>query len=134
MADLFASLIVGLGKLLSSFFEFLLQPIKWIMTLVEGVFYLFYRLFLLLGDLLHLFLALLQALIAVVAGVFRTIYGFIAWSGSPLVSKVGNEGFDVFVTMLRPLGILDVLPILLIALDLFVTGIFVMKLIGRSSD
>lgn len=133
MADLLGSLISALGMLLSSFFMFLLKPIKWILTFFEAVFYLFYRLFLLLGDLLHLFLALLQAVMAVVAGVFRTVTGFLSWSGDPLVSKVGTEGFGVFVSMVQPLGLLDVLPILLLALDIFLTGYLVMKIVGRSS-
>jgi len=134
MADLLAYLITSFAYLVSSFFQFLLQPIKWILEFLDAVFYLFYRIFLLLADILHLFLALLQALIAVVAGVFRTIVGFLAWSGDSLHSKVGSEGFDVFVSMLRPLGLLDVLPILLLALDIFVTGYLVMRIIGRSSS
>lgn len=131
MADLLGRLITGLAWLLSSFFTFLLVPIKWFLALLDGVFYLVYRIFLLLGDLLHLFLALLQAVVAVVAGLFRTITVFLTWSGRPLDNKIGSDGFDVFVGMLRPLGLLDVLPILLLALDVFLFGYIVMRLVRR---
>jgi len=129
MADMIGSLLTGLAELLSSFFEFLLVPIKYVLLFFEGVFYLIYRIGLLLGDVLHLFFAMLQAVLAVLGGIFRTIGGFIAWSGTPTNLKVGTEGFGVFVTMVKPYGLLDVLPILLLALDIFLTGYLVLRMV-----
>ncbi|MGG0753100.1 hypothetical protein [Brevibacillus laterosporus] len=129
-ADMVGSLLQGLGNLLASFFQFLLKPISYLLQFFDGVFYFFYKLFVILAQILHLFLALLQALWAVTAGIFRTITSFLSWSGGSFHSKIGNEGITLFVEMVEPYGILNVLPYILLALHVLVTGYLILKIIG----
>ncbi|WP_232700204.1 hypothetical protein [Brevibacillus daliensis] len=129
-ADLVGYLITGLADLLTSFFKFLAKPISWFLQLLDGVFYFIYKLFTVIADLLHLFLALLQAVLAVVAGLFRTIQTLLAWNGGTFTNKLGNDGIDIFIEALRPLGVLQILPYLLLALDVFLTGYLIIRIVG----
>ncbi|MGC5328957.1 hypothetical protein [Brevibacillus sp. SYSU BS000544] len=130
MADLFGYLITGLATLLSSFFEFLTKPISWFLTFMDGIFYFIYKLVTILVHVLAVFMAFFQLIFAVSAGLIRTVTGFLAWSGKPLSSTVGADGLSVFSTMLSPLGLSTVLPMILLALDIFLTAYVVMWLVG----
>lgn len=130
MADFLGSLFVGLGNLLSSFFQFLMKPITWIIQFFEGVFYFIYKLGVLLVDALAVFGAFFQLIFAVAAGLTRTVTGFMSWSGTPLRSNVGSDGFAIFASTLEPLGLNTVLPMILLALDIFLTAYLVIWLVG----
>ena len=130
MIDFLGSLITGFADMIGSFFEWLIKPLTWLMQLLDGIFYFFYKLFLILGDLLGVFLAFFQLLIAVSSGLLRTVTRFMNWSGAPLHTGVGMDGILIFKTAVEPLGLLRVLPYLVLALDIFCTAYLVMWLIG----
>ncbi|MGK5512296.1 hypothetical protein [Brevibacillus formosus] len=130
MADFIGYLISGLANLLSGFFSWLVKPFTWLLQLLDGVFYFIYRLAALLVDLLAVFIAFFQLLIAVAAGLLRTVTNFMSWSGAPINTHVGNEGLAVFAQAMEPLGLNYVLPLLLLALDIFATAYLVIWLVG----
>ena len=130
MANMLVTFFNWVGSFFSSFFSFLVKPITWILELLDGVFYFVYRLALILGDILAVALAFFQLLISIAAGLIRTVTEFLSWSGTPLSTSVGSDGIALFAQVLEPFGLNHVLPLLLMALHIFLTAYFVIWMVG----
>lgn len=109
---------------------FLAKPLSYLIQFLEGIFYLFYQLFEIAVMLVMIFVALFQFIIALTAGIFRTIKLWLTVDPDMDDVNFPSEsylGFQTLVEQLEPTGFMTVVPTIAIAITWFY---FAMKIIG----
>ena len=109
---------------------FLAEPLAYLMQFLEGIFYLFYKLFDIVVLIIMIFVAIFQFMVALTAGIFRTIKMWL--TVNPDVNDVNlpnasYRGFEVLVDQLQPTGFMTVVPTIATAVVWFY---FALKVIG----
>ena len=109
---------------------FLAKPLAYLMQFLEGIFYIFYKLFDIAVLIIMIFVSIFQFMVALTAGVFRTIKMWL--TVNPDVSEfnlpnASYQGFQVLVEQLQPTGFMTVVPTIATAVVWFY---FVLKVIG----
>lgn len=131
--NLFYLIILGVTRLIQFLYSivlFLAKPLAYLLQFLEGIFYLFYKLFDIAVLIIMIFVSLFQFLFALTAGIFRTIKLWL--TVNPDVSDVNFPseswtGFQVIVDLLQPTGFMTVVPTIALAVTWFY---FVLKIIG----
>ena len=109
---------------------FLAKPLAYLVQFLEGIFYIFYKLFDIAVLVIMIFVSIFQFMVALTAGVFRTIKMWL--TVNPDVSEfnlpnASYKGFQVLVEQLQPTGFMTVVPTIATAVVWFY---FVLKMIG----
>lgn len=105
----------GFGKL----FEFLAKPFSFLLSLLEGIFYFFTVLFDIAVNVVMIFVALFQFVIAIITGLLRTLMEFLTPSiNASNVNMPSNssQGLGVVIDVIDPTGLLNIVPYIAIAL------------------
>lgn len=115
---------------IQSLLDFLAYPLGWLVALLEGIWYFLVKLVEVVILVIDIFIALFQFIGALFLGFFRTIKGllWIDMSRTP-VNYPGATGDGINAvkdTVLGPVGLLDVVPLGLLAIVwlLFIVRVF----------
>lgn len=123
----------GFNNIIEFLYEivlFLAKPLAYLVQFLEGIFYIFYKLYDIAVLVIMIFVSIFQFMVALTAGVFRTIKMWL--TVNPDVSEVNlpnasYTGFEVLVEQLQPTGFMTVVPTIATAVVWFY---FVLKMIG----
>ena len=120
---------------LFAFIQFLAKPLGYLLSFFEGIFYFILQLFEVVVLIVMIFTAIFQFMFALVAGIFRTIKGFLTISpdaGDVSFPSVTNQGFQVVIDLVQPTGLMTVVPSVCLALLWFFFALKVLALFGGS--
>lgn len=119
-----------IGDMLYNLLSLVSKPLSYVYYFFDGVFYFIYQLFAVVVSIIKIFVALVQFFGALVIGFVRTIAGMLSinFSGTPInyPSKTA-DGMNAVMDVIDPIGLLNVVPLILIAVT---WGYFVKKIIG----
>lgn len=118
------------GDLIYQLFSFLAKPLTYLYYFLDGIFYFFYQLYLIVVKIIMIFVALLQFFGAIVVGFVRSITGMLSidFDQTPVnYPDASYEGIQVVLDLVAPMGLMDIVPLILIAI---VWAYFVKKYIG----
>jgi hypothetical protein len=114
----------------SELFKFLAKPLSYLFYFLDGVFYFFYVLFDIVVKIIMIFVALFQFVFALIAGFLRTLFDLLTPSfntGQVHLPSTSPQGFNVVISLVDPVGLLNIVPYILIAV---VWGAFIMKILA----
>ncbi|WP_103110845.1 hypothetical protein [Brevibacillus reuszeri] len=122
--------VAFLGNLFSKLLEFLAVPLGWIVSFLEGIWYFLTVLFDIVVAVIKIFVALFQFLGALAVGFFKTIKMFLVpdFSRTPIHYPGGMKtGMDEVIKVVDPVGFLDVVPLIFLAV---IWLLFIIRLFG----
>lgn len=131
--DVLMSAIAGgmnmLGDMLNRLIQFLQKPFTYLFYFLDGIFYFVYQLFYVVVKIVTLFVALFQFFGALVVGFVRTLGSMLTVNFNAPVNYPGGsrQGMDVVMDLLGKMGVMNVVPLVLLAV---IWGFFVKKIIG----
>lgn len=113
----------------TSLMEFLAEPLGYLFSFLDGIFYFITVLFDVVVKIIMIFTAIFQFIFAIGAGIFRTAKSFLTVNPSPNVyfPSSSSEGFATVIDVIKPTGLYDVVPMIMIAL---VWLGFILKMLG----
>lgn len=113
------------GKL----FRFIEKPFSYLFSFLDGIFYFFTVFFAVVVKIIMIFVACFQFVFAIGAGILRTAYDLLTVNPTDNVSfpSESRQGFNVVIDLIKPIGLYDVVPMIMIAL---VWGGFALKMLG----
>lgn len=133
-ADKLFSMVSGsvsfIGSMFGKLFDFLAKPLSYLYYLLDAIFYFIYQLFNVVVKIIQIFIALLQFFGALVVGFVRTLGGMltISFSKTPIhYPSESMKGIQTVINLVDPIGLLNVVPLIIIALTWF---FFVKRVIG----
>jgi hypothetical protein len=119
-----------IAKSVSGLINLISRPLAYVLSFFEGIFYAIYQLFLIVGKVIMIFVALIQFFGALVAGFMRTIYSLLTidfYKAPVHYPNVAMQGISAVLDQLRPTGLLTVVPLIILAI---VWGLFIKKIVG----
>lgn len=119
-----------IGDMLYSIIQFLAKPLSYIYYFFDGVFYFLYQLFNVVVKVIMIFVALVQFFGSIVLGFLRTVMKMLTvdFSSTPIHYPDSSlQGITVVLDLVRPMGLLTVVPLIILALTWFY---FIKKMIG----
>jgi hypothetical protein len=118
------------GDMLFSLISFIAKPLSYVFYFFDGVFYFLYQLYNIVVGVIKIFVALVQFFFAIVLGFMRTLREMLTidFSQTPIhfPSKT-MDGVQAVLDLVDPMGVLDIVPLILIAVT---WGYFIKKIIG----
>lgn len=122
-----------LGGLFSKLWDFLSVPLGWLVALIDGIWYFLTVLFGIVVAVIKIFVALFQFLGALAIGFLKTIKLFLVpdFSRTPIhYPSTMSTGMAEVVKVLDPIGFLDVVPLVFLAIIWLIFVIRVFALLG----
>jgi hypothetical protein len=119
-----------MGDMIYKLYEFLAKPLTYLYYFFDGVFYFFYQLWNVAIKSIMIFVALLQFFIALTMGFVRTIKGMLTvdFNATPInYPSTSYQGIQAVLDVVDPIGILDIVPLIILAVVWF---LFVKKILG----
>lgn len=119
-----------IGDFFFTLFGFLAKPLSYLLDFLTAIFYAIYQLFLIVVRVIMIFVALLQFFGSLVVGFFRSLYSLLTidfYKNTPRYPNETAQGIGIVVDLLRPTGVITVVPLIILAI---VWAIFVRKIIG----
>lgn len=125
-----------LASTIMTLLNFLAYPLGWLIWALDGLFYLFYRLFDVVVLVVKIFTALFQYLFALLAGFMRTITSllFSMPTTSPKYPGAMSDGISIVAEQLNPTGLMTVVPMVLLALIWLAFVMRVIALLGGTKN
>lgn len=127
-----------IGNGIQTLLNFLAVPLGWLVSLIEGIWYFLTKLVTIVIKVIDIFIALFQFLGSLALGFLRTIKAllFIDFSRTPVnyPSSTGTGMQLVVDKVLQPVGFLNVIPAVLLALLWLFFVIRVIGLLGGERD
>lgn len=109
----------GVGDFFSSLMNVLVKPLSFLLDLLQAIFYFVTKLFDIAVEIIKIFVALFQFVGAMTVGFFRTLNNML----NPTIDKSqvympssSEKGFNVFIDLVDPMGFLDIVPMVCLAI------------------
>ena|SRR5206468_5047888 len=119
-----------IGDMIYKLIQFIAKPLTYVYYFFEGVFYFLYVLFQIAAKIIMIFVALVQFFIAIVSGFMRTLLRMLTINYDDSAIHYPDSSYTGIQTVLdfvRPMGFLDVVPLIVLAMIWFY---FIKKMIG----
>jgi hypothetical protein len=119
-----------IGDMIYKLYEFLAKPLTYVYYFFDGVFYFFYQLWNIAVKAIMIFVALIQFFAALTMGFVRTIKGMLTvdFNSTPInYPSTSYQGIQAVLDVVDPIGILDIVPLIILAVVWF---LFVKKILG----
>lgn len=119
-----------LGDMLAALIRLISKPLTFLLSLLESIFYLIYQLGYIVVKVIMIFVALLQFFGAIVIGFLRTVFAMLTinYGQTPLRYPDSSIiGLNTVLDVIRPMGLLTVVPGIVLAITWF---IFIKRFIG----
>lgn len=129
LGELFSGLFELIANAVNTILDIIVKPLSYLYYFLEGIFYFFMKVFDIVVMIVKIFVASFQFLGSLIMGVFRTIRLWLTVdlsTNTNFVSASGT-GFQTVMDIIRPTGLLTVVPVIAIA---FLWFFFVLKMIG----
>lgn len=129
LGSLFKNLFDLLSGGFNALLDLLAKPLSLLYYLLEGIFYFFGQLILVVIAIVKIITAMFQFIGSLILGVFRTIKLWLTVNVSPDTNfpSATHEGFKTVIDLVAPTGLTTVVPIVAIA---FLWFYFAIKMIG----
>lgn len=122
-----------LGDLFMGLFDLILKPLAFLLEILMAVVYFFGVLLEIVIAVVMLFVAFFQFLFALATGLIRTVASWVGFtpSGSTNLPSASQQGFDTFLDVIMPTGLVTIIPNVAIALLWLITVIKIVGLFGN---
>ena len=129
LGKVFGSLFSLISDAFQALFDLLAAPLKYLMYFLEGIFYFFQQIFVVVVIIIKIFVALFQYIGALIVGIFRTIKMWLipGLSGNTKFVSATDQGFKTVIDLLQPTGLLTIVPMVALA---FLWFYFALKMLG----
>lgn len=128
--SLMSSGFAFVGEMIWKVVEFISKPLSYLFYFLDGVFYFITVLFQIAIRIIMIFVALFQFMGSLVLGLMRTLRNWLTFrvdTSYVHYPSSSGTGIETLVDLVRPTGLLTIVPMVLIA---FIWFFFVLKLIG----
>jgi phage-related protein len=133
LLGLLQSGISYIGNVLYSIIDFIAKPLSYIFYFIDGIFYFFVKLFEIVISVIKIFVALIQFFASIVSGLFRIIGNMLTVDFTTQPINYPSEtlrGINTVMDLVRPMGLLDIVPAIILALVWFAFAVKIIGLLG----